>query len=84
MSTGQIIIIVTMTLLWIISYFKVGYNLKDYKSLNLLWFAVFTFLSAFCFTMFVILMSEKNKLQEKAKQKCPELEEVRGVYKIKK
>lgn len=81
MNTVQITIFLIFGLGWIIGYFKVSFRLDLNRKDSVLWQMIYTFCGA-AFILFTILSTlELNKTRDI--NKCPELEKVENVYRIK-
>ena len=83
METGQITVLIVLGILWAIFYFRLGANLyKDNPSKNL-YFIGYTLTSALFISLTIISLLLLNEEKKKAQGKCPELEKVENVFKIK-
>lgn len=83
MRNEQIIIFIILGFFWLLGYFKLVYNLDENKKQSFEWFALFTIVNSLFIVISIILTLLINDLQEQVKGKCPELEEVKNVYRIK-
>ena len=84
MTTTQIIIFVILGILWIISYFKVGYRLDDNRKDAFGWFAVQTLIITLLFGISILLVTLNNQNRQKLKEKdCPEYQRIENVYILK-
>lgn len=82
MNTIKLIIFSILVIIWIIAYYKLGHRLNN-KIDSFIYFALFALISAIFILLTFITTSLNDRLSEENKNKCPELEEVKGIYKIK-
>ena len=82
MTNSQEIIFSILGILWLILYFKIGYSLNDKKDTFML-YALYTIITGLFIMIAFFSTLRINELEEKTKGKCPELEKVENVYRIK-
>lgn len=83
MTNSQIIIFSILGVLWVLSYFKLAYHLDDKKQNSTQWFLLFVMTNALFIVCLVTATLVMNDLQKQVEGKCPELEKVENIYKIK-
>lgn len=83
MTNSQIIIFSILGVLWLLGYFKLAYHLDDKKQNSTQWFMLFVMTNALLITCLITATLVMNDLQKQVEGKCPELEKVENVYKIK-
>lgn len=84
MTDSQIILFIILGLFWLLGYFKLAYHLDDKKENSMHWFALFTIVNGLIIACLIASTLTMNQLQKEVKNKCPELEKVEDVYRIKK
>ncbi len=83
MTNSQITIFIILGFFWLLGYFKLAYHLDDKKENSVQWFILFAMTNSVfivCLITATLLMNDKQKQIE---GKCPELEKIENVYKIK-
>jgi len=79
------IILIIFGILIFISYFMISFSInKDKWQKGFGGLMIMTFVSAFSLFICFILIKQNDELNNKVKNKCPEYEQVKNVYKLKK
>jgi hypothetical protein len=77
-------ILIIMGILFTICYIKVGTEVAKTKPFYVLLVAAMLSMFAFELAITLTLISQNDALKSKVKNKCPEYEEVHGLYRLKK
>lgn len=76
-------ILIIVCILFVVCYLKNGQCIDEKKPIGILYLGAMLFMFGLLFVISLVLIDQNDDLEKRAKGKCPEYEEVNGLYKVK-